>query len=56
MNTRLIPTLSLLALATLAACSTVPADNARVDEARDSLRQVQLNPMAQKPAPVRRPT
>ncbi len=47
MNNRLIPTLSLIALATLAACSTVPPSNPRVDEARESLRQVQLNPMAQ---------
>jgi outer membrane protein OmpA-like peptidoglycan-associated protein len=47
MNTRLIPTLSLIALATLAACSTVPASNPRVDEARESLRQVQLNPQSQ---------
>jgi outer membrane protein OmpA-like peptidoglycan-associated protein len=50
MNTRLIPTLSLVAaaaLATLTACSTVSAPNPRLDDARDSLRQVQLNPQAQ---------
>lgn len=50
MNNRTIPRFSLLAvaaLAELAACSTTPPANPRLDEARDSLRQVQLNPQAQ---------
>ena len=50
MNKRLIPALHTLALASvalLAACSTTPPTNPRLEEARDSLRQVQLNPMAQ---------
>ena len=50
MNNRTIPRFSLIAaatLVTLAACSTTPPANPRLDEARDSLRQVQLNPQAQ---------
>jgi outer membrane protein OmpA-like peptidoglycan-associated protein len=47
MNTRPFLPLSVLALAVLGACSTVPTTNPQLDEARNNLRQVQADPMAQ---------
>jgi outer membrane protein OmpA-like peptidoglycan-associated protein len=52
MTTHRIATLTLLAAATLAACSSMPENNAALDQARSDYRSAEANPQTQSLAPA----